>query len=75
VVPLGIRAKRLQPDHSAREHFAARLLGAYRICVWKVVDFAQGAVRRVRSDRWVDRNFSVDGCAFTGSHELEKAQA
>jgi len=75
VVPLGIRAKRFQPDHSARKHFAARLLGAHRIRLWKVFDSAQGAVQRFESDRRFAYDFRCHGSTFIGADKLEKAKA
>src|SRR6516225_5175445 len=75
MVPLGIRAKGLQPHHPARKHFAAGLLGAHRVCLWKVLDPAKGTVRRAESHSRIAYHLSSHGCALGGPHNVEKAKA
>jgi hypothetical protein len=75
VVPLGVRAKGLQPDDAAWKHFVARVLGAHRIRLWKVFDFAERPMQRMESDGGVAGDFSFDAGAFLGAHRLEEGKA
>src|SRR5215472_14446267 len=74
MVPLGIRAKGLQPPHPAGKHFAAGLLGAHRVCLRKVLDPAKGTVRRAESHGRIAYDLSGHGGALGGPHNVEKAQ-
>ncbi len=72
MVPMGICAEGFQPDHPARANFAAGVLGTHRICLWKILHFAKGAVQRAESHRRTDCNFSSDADSLFDTHKLER---
>ena len=72
MVPMGTGAKGFQPDHPARANFAARVLGAHRICLWKIFHFAKRAVQRVEGQWRTDYDFFGDADSLFDTHKLEK---
>jgi hypothetical protein len=73
MVPLGIRAKRLQPHHSIGQDVVARLLGAHRIRLRPVFNSAKRPVQRVESNRRPSHHFRSNGFAFFAENFVEKA--
>src|SRR5216684_4443143 len=73
VVSVGMGAEGIQPDYSAREYVAAGVLGAHRICVRALFDFAERAVQHFESDGGSANYLSGDGCAFGSAHAMEEA--
>jgi len=45
MVPMGTRASGIQPAGTTGKDFIARLLGTHRVCVWTIVDLAEGPMR------------------------------
>jgi hypothetical protein len=74
MVPVGMGAEGIQSDHSARADVAAGVLGAHRVCVWTVFDFAERAVQYFGSDSRIAGDFSSDGCAFASADAMEEAE-
>ena len=59
MVPLGPRAKRLQPHRSIRQDLSAGLLGAHRICLRTTFHLAERAVQHRESHGRIAGHFSV----------------
>ena len=73
VVPLGIGAIGIQSCGAAGTDIIVGVLGAYRICVWKIVDFAEGKVRVGGGDGGTGGYFRRNARVIGGADALECA--
>jgi hypothetical protein len=69
---LGICAERIQSGDSAGANFAAGLLGAHRICVRKIFDFAEAGLLDSDGDFRVADYFSFDAGALDIANAIQE---
>jgi len=73
VVPPGIRAIGIQSCGAVGTDLIAGVLGAHRICVWKIVDFAEREVRVGGGDGRTSGYFRRHARIVSGAHAVECA--
>jgi hypothetical protein len=73
-VPLGRGTMGLQPTHANGTDVAAGLLGAHRVCVWKVLNPDEARSRHSHRFARTAGHFSFHGVAVGFAHKVEGAQ-
>jgi hypothetical protein len=71
---MGSGAKRIQSNDSIGEDFAARVLGAHRICVRSFIDLAETAMQHWQGHAGIGRDFCGHADFVDLAHELETAE-
>jgi len=72
VVPVGAGDGGIQSDGTVGEDFVAGVLGAHRVCVRTIVDFAEEEVRSWIGDSGVGGDFSGDAGVVGGADAVEE---
>jgi len=72
MVPLGIAGFCVQSAGSTRPDFVARLLGAHRIRLRAILNFAERAVQHCEGDRGSRRDFRRNARALSAENTLEE---
>ena len=73
VVPVGIGAIEIQSCGAVGTDILAGVLGAYRICIWKIVDFAEREVRVGGGDGRTGGYFRRNARVVSGADAVECA--
>jgi hypothetical protein len=74
VVPVGAWPGWIQSCAAVGEDFVAGVLGAYRICVWEIVDIAEREVRDCGGYGGAVRNICCDVGIVDGADAMEFAE-
>src|SRR5262249_33136596 len=71
LVPLGLCANWLQPNHSAGQNFAPRLLDSHRVRLWRLVDSPPPSMQRCQSYARIVDNFFSNARPVFDQNKLE----